>query len=77
MEDPATTAALVGAVLALGKAIEKGFQKVNGGSVEYRLGLLEGQVSEMKAKLQDFQRAFYEFREETRIRWARQGDDND
>jgi len=77
MEDPALTAALVGAVLALGKAVEKGFQKFNGGSVEYRLKLLEDQISEMKGKLQDFQRAFYEFREETRIRWARQGDDND
>ena len=77
MEDSATTAALVGAVMALGKAIEKGLQKANGGSVEYRLTLLEGQVSELKTKLQDFQRAFYEFREESRIRWAKQGDDND
>jgi hypothetical protein len=70
MEDSAITAALVGAVLALGKAIEKGMQRANGGSVEYRLTLLEGQVSEMKT-------AFYEFREESRIRWAKQGDDND
>tara|TARA_Y100000296_G_C5100884_1_gene219885 strand:- start:282 stop:515 length:234 start_codon:yes stop_codon:yes gene_type:complete len=77
MEDSAFTAALVAAVMALSKAVEKVLQKANGGSVEYRLELLEGQVNEMKAKLQDFQRAFYEFREETRIRWARQGDDDD
>ena len=77
MEDPAITAALVGAILALGKAFEKGLQKFNGGSVEYRLKLLEDQIGEMKVKLQDFQRAFYEFREETRIRWAKHGDDND
>ena len=77
MEDSATTAALVGVVLALIKLVEKGMQKANGGSVEYRLAALEDQVQEMRNKLQDFQRAFYEFREESRIRWAKQGDDND
>jgi len=68
MEDSATTAALVGVVLALVKLVEKGLQKANGGSVEYRLAALEDQVQEMRNKLQDFQRAFYEFREEYRIR---------
>ena len=77
MEDSAFTAALVGVVLALVKIVEKGFQKANGGSVEYRLAALESQIESMQGKLQDFQRAFYEFREETRIRWAKQGDDND
>jgi len=78
MEDSAyTTAALVGVVMALVKLVEKGMQKANGGSVEYRLAALEDQVQEMRNKLQDFQRAFYEFREESRIRWAKQGDDND
>ena len=77
MEDSATTAALVGVVLALVKLVEKGMQRANGGSVEYRLAALEDQVQEMRNKLQDFQRAFYEFREESRIRWAKQGDDND
>jgi len=77
MEDSATTAALVGVVLALVKLVEKGMQKANGGSVGYRLAALEDQVQEMRNKLQDFQRAFYEFREESRIRWAKQGDDND
>jgi hypothetical protein len=77
MEDSAFTAALVGVVLALIKVVEKGFQKANGGSVEYRLAALESQIESMQGKLQDFQRAFYEFREETRIRWAKQGDDND
>ena len=77
MEDSATTAALVGVVLALVKLVEKGMQKANGGSVEYRLAALEDQIQELRAKLQDFQRAFYEFREESRIRWAKQGDEND
>ena len=70
MEDSAFTAGLVGVIMALIKMIEKGFQKANGGSVEYRLALLEGEIKEMQAKLHDFQRAFYEFREESRIRWA-------
>ena len=72
MEDSATTAALVGVVLALVKLIEKGVQGKNGNSIEYRLGLLENQIQEMRAKLQDFQKAFFEFREEARIKWARQ-----
>jgi|TARA_R110002051_G_scaffold323025_1_gene415353 hypothetical protein len=72
MEDSAATAALVGVVMALVKLIEKGMQGRNGGSIEYRLGLLENQIQEMRVKLQDFQRAFFEFREEARIKWARQ-----
>ena len=55
MEDSATTAALVGVVMALIKLIEKGVQGKNGNSIEYRLGLLENQIQEMRAKLQDFQ----------------------
>jgi len=72
VEDSATTAALVGVVLALVKLIEKGVQGRNGNSIEYRLGLLENQIQEMRTKLQDFQKAFFEFREEARIKWARQ-----
>tara|TARA_R110002074_G_scaffold128262_2_gene268630 strand:+ start:154 stop:390 length:237 start_codon:yes stop_codon:yes gene_type:complete len=73
MEDSSVvTATLVGVVMALVKLIEKGMQGRNGGSIEYRLGLLENQIQEMRVKLQDFQRAFFEFREEARIKWARQ-----
>ena len=67
MEDSALTAGLVGVVLALVKLVEKTMQGRNGGSVEYRLGLLETQIGEMREKLQDFSRCFYEFREEYRI----------
>ena len=71
MEDSATTAALVGVVLALIKLVEKGLQKANGGSVEYRLQCLEKssekRMDELRTKLQDFSRAFFEFREEQRI----------
>jgi len=70
MEDSAATAALVGVVMALIKLVEKGFQSKNGNSIEYRLGLLENQIQEMRDKLQDFQRGFFEFREEARIKWA-------
>ncbi len=67
MEDSATTAALIGVVYALVKLVEKGLQGRNGGSIEYRLGLLENQIQEMREKLADFSRCFYEFREEYRI----------
>ena len=77
MEDSAITAALVGVVMALVKLVEKGMQGRNGGSIEYRLGLLENQIQEMRAKLQDFQKAFFEFREEARIKWARQEEKDD
>ena len=70
MEDSAATAAIVGVVMALIKLVEKGFQGKNGNSIEYRLGLLENQIQEMRDKLQDFQRGFFEFREEARIKWA-------
>jgi hypothetical protein len=72
MEDPSiTTAALVGVVMALIKVVEKGLQKANGGSVEYRLQCLEKatekRMDALTTKLQDFSRAFFEFREEQRI----------
>jgi len=68
MQDSATTAALIGVMMALVKLVEKGMQKSSGGSIEYRLGLLETQIIEMREKLADFSRCFYEFREEYRIR---------
>ena len=72
MEDPSiTTAALVGVVMALIKLVEKGLQKANGGSVEYRLQGLEKatekRMDALTAKVQDFSRGFFEFREEQRI----------
>ena len=72
MEDPSiTTAALVGVVMALIKVVEKGLQKANGGSIEYRLQCLEKatekRMDALTAKLQDCSRAFFEFREEQRI----------
>jgi len=71
VEDSATTAALVGVVMALVKVVEKGLQKANGGSVEYRLQCLENatekRMDAVTTKLQDFSRAFFEFREEQRI----------
>ena len=57
--------------MALVKMVEKALQKNNGGSVEFRLAALEKQIEDMKSKLHDFQRGFFEFREEARIRWAK------
>jgi aromatic ring-opening dioxygenase catalytic subunit (LigB family) len=75
MEESAATAALVGIVMALVKLIEKGMAKANGGSVEFRLAALEKQIEELKSKVHDFQRGFFEFREEARIKWAKEGND--
>ena len=85
MEDSATTAAMIAALLAMVKLVEKLIQKSNGGSVEYRLQCLEKatekRMDQLQAKLQDFSRAFFEFREEQRIHNVLQrqqkGDDND
>tara|TARA_R100000687_G_C6420697_1_gene150832 strand:+ start:84 stop:320 length:237 start_codon:yes stop_codon:yes gene_type:complete len=78
MEEGATTAALIGLLYALTKFVEKGIQRSNGGSVEYRLAALESQIETMQQTVKDFQRAFYEFREESRIwRATRSGDNND
>ena len=71
MEDSATTAALIGVMMALVKLVEKLIQKSNGGSVEYRLQCLEKatekRMDQLQTKLQDFSRAFFEFREEQKI----------
>ena len=71
MEDSATTAAMIAALLAMVKLVEKLIQKSNGGSVEYRLQCLEKatekRMDQLQTKLQDFSRAFFEFREEQRI----------
>tara|TARA_Y100000310_G_scaffold184449_1_gene184583 strand:- start:662 stop:895 length:234 start_codon:yes stop_codon:yes gene_type:complete len=77
MEEGAVTAALVGVALALIELVKKMSERNNGGSISYRLSALEKSIEEMQQKIQDHQRAFYEFREESRIRWAKGNQDND
>ena len=71
MGDPTLTAALVGIIIACFKLVEKLVSKANGGGAEYRLNMVEERLEKLEEKLHAFQTAFYEFREETRIRWAK------
>jgi hypothetical protein len=71
MDESALTAGLVGLVMASFKLVEKLISKANGGGAEYRLNMVEERLEKLEAKLHAFQTAFYEFREETRIRWAK------
>jgi len=79
MEDSAATAALVGIVMALIELVKRLSGKSgNGndsGSVDFRLKNLEDQNNNIYKKMDEMQSSFYEFREETRIRWAKSGDD--
>jgi len=79
MEDSAATAALVGIVLALVEMVKKLVNKNDPAgtnrNVEYKMEILDGQMRGLLEKFDDLQKSFYEFREETRIRWARSGED--
>jgi hypothetical protein len=72
VEDQATTAALVGVAMGLIELLKKGFQKTQGSSVEFRLAALEKQIEVMGEKMSEFHRMFYEFREQTLIKWAKE-----
>lgn len=77
MEDSAATAALVGIALALIELVKKLANKGNGNgsNTDLRLKNLEEQNDNIYTKVDELKSSFYEFREETRIRWARLGDD--
>ena len=72
MEDQAVTAALVGVAMGLIEVIKKAMQRANGGSVEYRLAAMEKQMEQVTEKLSDFREAFFEFRQQTLVKWARE-----
>ena len=76
MEDSATTAALVGVVMGLLEILKKGFQKTQGGSMEFRLASMEKQMETMGEKMSDFHKMFYDFREQTLIKWAKEERDD-
>jgi mannose/fructose/N-acetylgalactosamine-specific phosphotransferase system component IIB len=71
MEESATTAALIGLLLALTEVAKRTMAKANGGSIEYRVAQLEKSIESLTARIADFSKAFYVFREETRIHQAR------
>ena len=75
MEDSAITAGFVAMSMALVKLIEKLLQRSNGGSMEYRLKSLEKAMDSMQASIKELSKSFFEFREEARIKWAK--DDKD
>lgn len=73
---PASTAALVGVVLALVKLVEKQVSKRNGGAIDTRLSLLEGKAEDLQedlksliTKTSEFHKQFCEFREDVRLQW--------
>ena len=72
MEDSAITAALVGCILACVKLVEKTMAGKNGGTVDHRLSSHENDIGELNTKLSDFTRAFFEHKQATVIRWARE-----
>ena len=76
MEDQAITAALVGVAMGLIEILKKGFQKTQGGSVEYRLAAMEKQIETIVEKMSDFHKNFYDFREQTLIKWAKEERDD-
>tara|TARA_R100001530_G_scaffold26128_1_gene21014 strand:+ start:3367 stop:3627 length:261 start_codon:yes stop_codon:yes gene_type:complete len=77
MEQSAITAALIGVILCLTKFIEKvAAKKTNGNEkssmvgVNHALKEIEEDLKETNGSLADFKRAFFEFREESRIHRA-------
>ena len=73
MEDSAATAALVGVVLALIELVKRLTARGTGGA-DYRLAALEEKINDLTDSVNGLKKAFYEHREATLIRWAKQGD---
>jgi len=71
MDNSALTAAFVALAMGLFKLVEKLISRANGGGAEYRLNKVEERLEKLEKKIHSFQSAFYDFREETRIRWAK------
>ena len=80
MEESAATAALVGMALALVEVIKKLVAKGDppnyNRSLEFKVEMLDSQVKVLVEKFDELQKSFYDFREESRIRWAKSGEDD-
>ena len=72
MEDHAITAGFIAVSMGLLKLVEKLLQKANGGSLEYKIGVLEKEIAGLKDQVTRLATGFYEFREAARIRWAQE-----
>ena len=76
MEDSAATAALVGVVMALIETIKKLTGKGASGVGDYKQKVLEDKIDQMQESIDTLKTAFYGFREEARIRWAKEDSDD-
>jgi len=76
MEDSAATAALVGVVLALVELVKKLTSKGNGGVANYKQKVLEDKIDKLQESTDTLRAAFYQLREEVRIRWAKEDSDD-
>jgi|2_EtaG_2_1085320.scaffolds.fasta_scaffold74455_2 hypothetical protein len=76
MEDSAATAALVGVVLALVEVVKKLTGKGANGVGDYKQKVLEDKIDQMQESIDTLKTAFYGFREEARIRWAKDDADD-
>jgi len=76
MEDSAATAALVGVVLALVETVKKLTGKSGNGVNDYKQKVLEDKIDQMQESVDTLKTAFYGFREEARIRWAKEDSDD-
>ena len=80
MEESAATAALVGMALALVEVVKKFTGKVDppdrNRNLEFRVEMVENQIKSLTEKIDELQKSFYDFREESRIRWAKSGEDD-
>ena len=76
MEDSAATAALVGIVLALVETVKKLTNKGNGGVANYKQKVLEDKIDKLQESTDTLRAAFYQLREEVRIRWAKEDSDD-
>ena len=75
MEDSAATAGLVALAMGLIEIVKKLAGK-NGGVGDYRQKIIEDKIDQIQDSTDTLKTAFYEFREEARIRWAKDdGDD--
>lgn len=75
MEDSAATAGLVALAMGLIEVVKKLAGK-SGGVGDYRQKTIEDKIDQIQESTDTLKAAFYEFREEARIRWAKDDADD-
>jgi hypothetical protein len=76
MEDSTLTIALCGAMMALIEVIKKLIGGKGGGISDYKQQVLEDKLDQLQESTDTLKTAFYQFREEARIRWAKEDSDD-